>query len=149
MWLAIWAATADNGGTSDLRVFLYFLGGLGTVITAVVGAVVAIRKLGPETTKVQIDSADRLVVMAETSARMSREEAEGLREEMRGLRVEVAQLRQEITVERRAREEGQRREERLMEERELWLREREELKGDIRLLRETIDALVLELHPEG
>lgn len=58
--------------------WMYFVAGLATFVAAVSGAIVALRKMGPEVNQIQIDSAQNLVTMAEMNARMSSEQADRL-----------------------------------------------------------------------
>lgn len=58
---------------------MVFLLGLGSFIVAILGAVVAIRKLGPEVNKLQVDTSESLVAMARENAEMHRTDAAELR----------------------------------------------------------------------
>lgn len=64
---------------SDIPSWVSILLGLGTFVGAIVGALVILRKAGPEISRIQIESANNLVAMAETSAQMSKDVADDLR----------------------------------------------------------------------
>lgn len=91
--LVVAAEIAENGGGGvHLSVVWLGLGGLATLITAIIGGVIALRKYGPEVNKVQIDSANALVEMAKTTAAMSSEQAEDLRKRNQALDDRITEL---------------------------------------------------------
>lgn len=76
--LEVVLAAGANAGGLGVSPWIYFVGGLGTFIAAISGAVALTRKLGPEVSNIQITSANKLVEMAEISAKMSSEQADHL-----------------------------------------------------------------------
>lgn len=65
--------------------WLIILGGIASFVSLVIGGFIAVRKLGPEVNQIQIDSANHLVTMAETNARMSQQQADRLTQQNRDL----------------------------------------------------------------
>lgn len=56
-----------------------FIIGIGSLIVTILGAVMAIRKLGPEINKLQVDTSQSLVAMARENAELHRTDAAELR----------------------------------------------------------------------
>lgn len=59
---------------------LVFLGGVAGLCGTILAAVVAVRKLGPEINKIQVDTSESLVAMAKENAEMHRTDAADLRQ---------------------------------------------------------------------
>ena len=66
--------------------------GLATFAGAIISAIAVLRKTGPEINQIQIQSANNLVAMAETSAQMSKEVADDLRTRNRDLDNRVTEM---------------------------------------------------------
>jgi septal ring factor EnvC (AmiA/AmiB activator) len=69
---------------------------LGGLITAVVGAIVAIYKLGPDRSSIIVKSAEVSVRIADTARDNLQEDVEALRAELAERRREEAQYRQDV-----------------------------------------------------
>lgn len=113
--------------------FWYLFGGVATFLGAIIGAIVAIKKLGPEISHIQVQSAESLVAMAEQNARMSKEQADRLLLENKALDDRLTQLSQQLgaAVSRIA-------------ELETKAREVEILREEVRSLRERLEAATAE-----
>lgn len=68
-----------------MNAWMVFLLGLGSFVVAIIGAVIAIRKLGPEVNKLQVDTSESLVAMAKENADMHRTDAAELRQRNKDL----------------------------------------------------------------
>lgn len=65
--------------------WMMFIIGIGSFLVAILGAIVAIRKLGPEVNKLQVDTSESLVAMARINAEMHAKDAEDLRQRNQAL----------------------------------------------------------------
>jgi chromosome segregation ATPase len=156
-----------------MKSLLYLLGGIGTFITAIVSAIVLLKKYGPEINKIQVETAQGLVEMANANAQMSQTQADDLRrrneildnrltelatqfgaQEERLKELErkaemVDQLRMEVDRERAARKAERKEKERIAAENERLLARVEALEEELRNLKTQPTAERGQRGPQG
>lgn len=81
---------------TDGSTIAYLFGGLATFVSALVGAVVILRKMGPEVSAVQVNSASQLVDMAKTAASLSTAQADRLSRQYSALEERNQQQAQDL-----------------------------------------------------
>lgn len=75
---------------------MYFFGSIAVAIAALMTAVIAWRKFKPETTSIQVTSADTVVEMTIKSAQIIQEERNDLRLQVRELRSTLEEFRERV-----------------------------------------------------
>jgi predicted nuclease with TOPRIM domain len=130
---------------------MVFISGIVGLCVTIIGAVVAVRKLGPEINKIQVDTSESLVAMARENAEMHRTDAAELRQRNEALdnrlteyveklgraMADIEELKTKAAnVERLTAENA-----RLRRERNAALNEVTELKGRVKTLEERIQEI--------